>query len=187
MSWCFRRKRSLLDRSARLAERTGGHAGGVIVGQVVGTSEHAAAQNGPYRRLLSRFAVASIMATGISQFAFLTSYSAGAPPVAATAFAWLSGAIPNFLLNRRTWGGGGHAALRGEILRYAAISVATALLAALTTSNAEGLASTLFPATRAAQVAVVWGAFLGIYAVMLVVKFFLVDRLVFTAGRQQAR
>ncbi|TDD41429.1 GtrA family protein [Saccharopolyspora elongata] len=138
-----------------------------------------------YWRLLSRFAAASVVATGISQLVFLLSYSLGATPVVSTVLAWLSGAIPNFVLNRRTWGGGGRAALRGEILRYGAISVGTALLAALATHNAESLATVLFPDARAGQVAVVWGAFVATYAVMFVVKFFLIDRLVFRRSRHQ--
>ena len=136
-----------------------------------------------YWRLLTRFAAASVVATAISQVVFLTSYALGAAPVVATVLAWLGGAIPNFTLNRRTWGGGGRTALRGEILRYAVISVGTALLAAAATSYAEALARTAFPADRAPQIAVVWGAFLGTYAVMFVLKFFLVDRLVFTGRR----
>ncbi|MCI2420421.1 GtrA family protein [Saccharopolyspora sp. K220] len=113
----------------------------------------------------------------------MLSYSLGATAVFATTLAWLAGAIPNFVLNRRTWGGGGRAALRGEILRYGVISVGTALLAALATHNAETLAHALFPDVRTAQIAVVWGAFIGTYAVMFVVKFVLIDRLVFTARR----
>ncbi|KAA5831242.1 GtrA family protein [Saccharopolyspora hirsuta] len=136
-----------------------------------------------YWRLLSRFAAASAVATAISQVVFLVVYALGAAPVAATITAWLAGAIPNFTLNRRTWGSTGRAGLRGEILRYAVISVTTALLAALATHNAEALAQALFPDARSAQVAVVWGAFLGTYAVMFVLKFFLVDRLVFPDRR----
>ncbi|MER7080492.1 Putative flippase GtrA (transmembrane translocase of bactoprenol-linked glucose) [Saccharopolyspora kobensis] len=132
-----------------------------------------------YWHLLSRFAAASVVATAISQLVFLLVYALGAAPVVATITAWLAGAIPNFTLNRRTWGSTGRAGLRGEILRYAIISVTTALLAALATHNAETLAQASFPDTRSAQVAVVWGAFLGTYAVMFVIKFFLVDRLVF--------
>ncbi|QUH00743.1 GtrA family protein [Saccharopolyspora erythraea] len=136
-----------------------------------------------YWRLLSRFAAASVVATGVSQVVFVTSYALGAVAVVSTVLAWLAGAIPNFLLNRRTWGGGGRAALRGEILRYAVISVGTALLAAGATSAAESLAVSAFPGSRTPQVAVVWGAFLGTYLVMFVVKFFLVDRVVFTSRR----
>lgn len=148
--------------------------------QAIESPEVAESRGGRYRRLLTRFAAASLVATGVSQLVFLTSYSLGALPVVATVLAWLAGAVPNFVLNRRTWGGGGRETLRGEILRYGVISVGTALLAAAATSYAETLARTTFPDVRAAQVAIVWGAFLGTYLVMFVVKFFLVDRLVFT-------
>ncbi|MGP4020180.1 GtrA family protein [Saccharopolyspora sp. 5N708] len=149
------------------------------------TAESTGAGRGRYWRLLSRFAAASVVATAISQLVFLLSYSLGASAVLATVLAWLAGAIPNFVLNRRTWGGGGRAALRGEALRYGVISVGTALLAALATHHAETLAHALFPDARTGQVAVVWGSFVGTYAVMFVVKFFLIDRLVFTARPPQ--
>ncbi len=67
-----------------------------------------------YWRLISRFAAASVVATGISQVVFLLSYSLGATPVVSTVLAWLAGAIPNFTLNRRTWGGGGRGAPAGR-------------------------------------------------------------------------
>lgn len=139
-----------------------------------------------YWRLISRFAAASVVATGISQVVFLLSYSLGATAVISTVLAWLAGAIPNFTLNRRTWGGGGREALRGELLRYGLISVGTALLAAGATHLAEIAATSAFPDTRPAQVAVVWGAFIGTYAVMFVIKFVLIDRLVFTRPQQRA-
>ncbi|MFR9727589.1 GtrA family protein [Saccharopolyspora sp. MS10] len=142
---------------------------------------------GHYWRLISRFAAASVVATGISQLVFVGSYSLGALPVVSTVLAWLAGAVPNFLLNRRTWGGGGREALRGEILRYAALSVGTALLAALATSGAERLALDAFPHDRLPQVAIVWGAFLATYLVMFVVKFLIIDRFVFTARERPPR
>ncbi len=147
--------------------------------------EHATAQRGRYWRLISRFAAASVVATGISQVVFLTSYVFGSAPVISTVLAWLAGAIPNFVLNRRTWGGGGQDALRGEVLRYGVISVGTAVLAAFATHSAEDLAIRWFAHSEAAQVGLVWAAFVGTYLVMFVLKFFLVDRLVFTAHRRQ--
>lgn len=145
-------------------------------------------QESRYWHLLSRFAAASAVATVISQVVFLASYSLGAPPTASTVLAWLAGAIPNFLLNRRTWGGGKHA-LRAQVLRYAAISVGTALLAAVATNAAESVAHQVSANFRPGQVAIVWSAFVGTYLAMFVVKFFLVDRLVFTSRPQpeQAR
>ncbi len=130
--------------------------------------------------LVSRFAAASVVATGISQVAFVGTYWATGLTTLATVLGWLAGAIPNFTLNRRSWGGGQHP-LRSEIVRYGAISVGTALLAAVATGSAEALAAANFPDARPARIALVWAAFLGTYAAMFVVKFFLVDRLVFTA------
>ncbi|WP_243793499.1 GtrA family protein [Saccharopolyspora gloriosae] len=142
---------------------------------------------GHYWRLISRFAAASVVATGISQLVFVGSYALGALPVVSTVLAWLAGAVPNFVLNRRTWGGGGRSALRGEIVRYAALSVGTALLAAMATSGAERLALAEFPHDRLPQVAIVWGAFLATYLVMFVVKFFIIDRFIFTARERPPR
>ncbi|WP_228717321.1 GtrA family protein [Allosaccharopolyspora coralli] len=137
---------------------------------------------GRYWRLVSRYAAASAVATVVSQLVFLASYSLGAPPPLATMLAWLCGAIPNFLLNRRTWGGGD--AVRGELARFAIVSVGTAVLAALVTTGVEQLAVTWFANSRPTQVALVQAAFLGTYVAMFVVKFFLIDRFVFTAHRK---
>ncbi|WP_344130532.1 GtrA family protein [Saccharopolyspora halophila] len=137
--------------------------------------------------MLSRFAAASVIATVISQLVFLVSYSLGSAPIFATVLAWLAGAIPNFVLNRRTWGGGGRSALRGEIIRFGVISIGTALVAALAAHGAEILATSQFPHNRPAQIAIVWGAFAGTYVAMFAVKFVLFDKIVFTAHRQQQR
>lgn len=139
-----------------------------------------------YRHLVSRFAAASAVATGISQVVFLLSYSLGAAPTAATIAAWLAGAVPNFALNRRTWGDRGRDGLRGQLLRYGAISVGTALLAAGATHLAEGAARSAFPDSSTARIVVVWAAFAGTYGVTFVLKFFLVDRLVFSRDRQHS-
>lgn len=132
------------------------------------------------RRLVGSFAAASVVATGISQAVFVTSYWATGLAAVATVLGWLGGAVPNFLLNRRSWGAGPHG-LRGEVLRFAAISVATAVLAGLATQWAEGIAAASFPGGHPTRIAIVWGAFLGTYAAMFVVKFVLLDRLVFNA------
>lgn len=149
------------------------------------TQQVPGARFGRYWHLLRRFAAASVVATVISQLVFLISYSLGSAPIVATVLAWLAGAIPNFVLNRRTWGGGGRSALRGEILRFGVISIGTAVVAALAAHGAEILATSQFPHNRPAQIAVVWGAFAGTYVAMFVVKFVLFDKVVFTAHRQQ--
>lgn len=132
------------------------------------------------RRLVGSFAAASVVATGISQVVFVTSYWLTGIAAVATVLGWLGGAVPNFLLNRRSWGAGPHG-LRGELLRFGVISVATAVLAGLATKGAEGMAAASFPAGHPARIAIVWGAFLGTYVAMFAVKFVLLDRLVFSA------
>ncbi|RCW43176.1 GtrA-like protein [Halopolyspora algeriensis] len=142
-------------------------------------------RRGRYGWLLRRFAAASAVATVSNQLVFVTAYAAGASPVVATVLAWLAGAVPNFLLNRRAWGGGGRRALRGEILRFVLISVSTALLAAVATSSVEPLALRWFSESPSARIALVSAVFLGTYAVMFVLKFVLMDRIVFTARRRR--
>lgn len=137
-----------------------------------------------YWRLLRRFAAASAVATVGSQLVFVASYALGATALLATGLGWLTGASLNFGLNRRNWGRHGRSGLRGEILRFAVISAATALVAAVATSYSEQLALEVFAHSRSAQVVMVWAAFLGTYLVMFVAKFFLMDRLVFTDHRR---
>lgn len=137
-----------------------------------------------YWRLLRRFAAASAVATVGSQLVFVTSYALGATTLLATGLGWLTGASLNFGLNRRNWGSHGRAGLRGEILRFAVVSGATALVAAVATAYSEQLALEVFADSRSAQVVTVWAAFLGTYIVMFVAKFFLMDRLVFTGHRR---
>lgn len=154
--------------------------------------QHAAAnadrhitRRGRHRWLLRRFAAASAVATVSNQLVFVTAYAAGASPVMATVLAWLAGAVPNFLLNRRTWGSGGRSALRGEVLRFLLISVTTALLAAVATSSVEPLALRLFSESPSARIALVSVVFVGTYAAMFALKFVLMDRVVFTARRRR--
>lgn len=139
---------------------------------------------GRYRWLLRRFAAASAVATLSSQLVFVVAYAVGSAPVPATVLAWLAGAVPNFLINRRTWGSRGSTALRGELLRFAIVSITTAVLAAMATRYTETLALRLFEDSRSAQVALVWGAFFGTYLIMFILKFFLMDRVVFTGHRR---
>ncbi|WP_019854652.1 GtrA family protein [Actinopolyspora mortivallis] len=139
---------------------------------------------GRYWRLLRRFAGASAVATVSSQFVFGLSYALGAGTTVATVLGWLSGAVPNFLLNRRTWGSRGRAGLRGELVRFLPISVLTALAAATATHYTETLALHVFHDAHTPRVVLVWSAYLGTYLVMFVVKFFLMDRVVFASRGQ---
>ena len=91
--------------------------------------------------------------------------------------AWVAGAVPNYWLNRTwTWQRRGRPSLRHEVLPYVAIILATLLLAAVVTSRRGRLAARprRLGTVRTVAVAV---AFLGVYVIMFVVRYLLLDRL----------
>jgi putative flippase GtrA len=135
-------------------------------------------------RLWGRYTVGSVLAGVLSQTVFVACYALGAPPVVATVTAFVAGAVPNYLLNRRwAWRQPGPAHLGREVLPYAAIVVATALTAAAVTTAADRLVRTAV-VDRGWQVVLVGAAFLGTYGVLFVLKFVLFDRWVFV-GRSR--
>ncbi|ASU78280.1 hypothetical protein CDG81_08245 [Actinopolyspora erythraea] len=137
-----------------------------------------------YWRLLRGFAAVSALATVSSQLVFVVSYWISSASTLATVLGWLAGAVPNFFLNRRNWGSTGRHQLRGELARFAVVSVTTFLLAAVATNYTEELAHNLFAASEFRRVLLVWGSYLGTYLLMFVLKFFLMDRLVFSTPRR---
>ena len=95
----------------------------------------------------------------------------------ASVLSWLAGAVPNFWLNRSwAWQRTGRPSLRHEVLPYAAIIVTTLVLATIATGLADhwlheqGISSSL-------RVGLVAAVFLGVYVVVFVVRFFLLERL----------
>jgi putative flippase GtrA len=132
-----------------------------------------------------RYTAGSIVAGLISQAVFVVCYALGALPMVASITAFLAGAVPNYLLNRRwAWRGRGRADVVRETLPYAVIVVTTALAAAAVTSATDGWVR-LNVDHRGWQIALVTAAFLGTYGVMFVLKFVLFDRLVFTGSRRR--
>ena len=129
-------------------------------------------------RKLVTYAGGSVVATVCSELTLLLLYGVWqVPAAAASVVAWVAGAVPNYWLNRTwTWQRRGRPSLRSEVAPYAVIIGLTLLLAVAATKTADwalrsaGVSAT----TRVAAVAVV---FLGVYVVMFVVRFFLLDRL----------
>lgn len=125
----------------------------------------------------SRFTLSSVFAATVSQLVFLISYGFGALPLVASISAFVAGAVPNYLVNRRwTWQRRGRAGLR-ELLPYTMIVLGTFGIAALVTTVADSWADSLL-VPHFWQVLLVGGAYLGTYGVMFVIKFQLFDRLV---------
>ena len=133
--------------------------------------------------LWAKYSASSVIATVLSQVAFALCYWFGTAAIVATLVAWVCGAVPNYVLNRRwTWG------RSGQKLPYTIIVVGSAVTAAIVTSVTDHLVQPL--ESHLWKTVLVTGSYLGTYAVLFIVKFVLFDRLVFArtgAGPAEAR
>jgi putative flippase GtrA len=127
---------------------------------------------------LSRYAAGSVIAASLSELTFLVVFGVGhAPAVVATVVAFLAGAVPNWVLNRRwAWSRSDRVSPRRELVPYIAIVAATLIATIAGTAVAEAAAHNL---SHWLAVAVVDGAFVVITGAMFVIKFVLFDRVVF--------
>jgi putative flippase GtrA len=130
-----------------------------------------------------RYAAGSVVATICSEATFLLLYGPlGASPAASSAVAWLAGAIPNYWLNRTwTWKRRGKPNLVGELLPYVAIVLGTLLLAVAATTLVDHRLNGA-NVTESVRVALVGGTFLGVYGMVFLLRFFLLEWLFRRAG-----
>jgi putative flippase GtrA len=124
-----------------------------------------------------RYAVGSAFATGVSAVTFAVVYRGlHAGPQVASVAAFGAGAVVNFVSNRFwAWSGRHRLGLGRDLAGYLTLAVATALAAAGVTSLTERL-------TRAWVL--VEASYFGTYAAMFLVKFVLLDRVVFRSRHQ---
>ena len=122
----------------------------------------------------------SVLATLISAAVFPLVYRwAHAGPRIATFAAFAAGAAVSFVVNRFwTWSRRQRAGLSRDLFGFLAVAGSVAILAAIVTSITD------FYADRAGvsdnlRTALVETAYLGTYGVMFLIKFLLLDRLVF--------
>ena len=122
--------------------------------------------------LWAKYSASSVIATVVSQVAFALCYWFGTAAIVATLVAWISGAGPNYVLNRRwTWG------RSGQKLPYTIIVVGSAITAALVTTVTDHLVQGID--SHAWKTLLVTGSYFGTYGVLFILKFVLFDRLVF--------
>lgn len=152
-----------------------------------GSTEPAGSSRRTRIRTLWRYGAGSVIATVCSEVVFLTLYGVlGTSTTWASILGWLAGAVPSYWLNRTwTWGRRGRPSLRGELLPYVAIVLATLTLAVSATSAADAAltATDLDVTTRSALVGAV---FLLVYVLVFVLRFFLLDRLFKRASQPTA-
>lgn len=127
---------------------------------------------------LLRYLTGSVVATVCSEIAFVLLYGlVGLGTTWSSVLSWVAGAVPNFWLNRNwAWQRTGRPSLRREVLPYAAIIVATLVLATVLTHvtdvwlHHQGV-------SHSTRVTLVAAVFLGTYVVVFALRFVLLERL----------
>jgi putative flippase GtrA len=141
----------------------------------------------PRWRTFLRYAAGSLVATGCSEVVLVAGYGLfGLGPQAASLVAWVAGAVPNYLLNRRwAWRERDRPPVWRELLPYWVITLGTAALAIAATTAADGLVRHAV-SDRGERSFLLGVVYLAAYGVVFVIKFVLFDGWVFAAKRSCA-
>jgi putative flippase GtrA len=127
-----------------------------------------------------KFVGASAVSTAISQLTLMGVYGLGGlDATLAGVCAFAAGAVPNFLINRRwAWRRSGTPPLVREVLPYLAVIVAGGLLSTGLITLADHLLQPVL-ANRGFRTLALDGVYVASYGLLFVVKFLILDRLVF--------
>ena len=138
-------------------------------------------------RLFTRFAAGTVIATGCSQLTFVLLFGlVRAPAGVSGAAAFLAGTVPNFLIHRFwTWRRCGPVGIRRELLPYLAVITFNGLVATVVTMGVDRFVAAALP-DHVLRTAVNALAFSASYFPLFVLKFALLDRLVFGRDRDDA-
>lgn len=147
---------------------------------------------GLYRRLrgragsrflvkVTRYAIGSVVAllTSVAVFALLLDVGVGT--TADSILAFLAGALPNWILNRRwAWERTGEINVAREIFGYTLISLISLAASSLGTGWADALLRHHLSHEHALRVTLVTTAYVAVQGLLFVVKFVAYDALVFS-------
>jgi putative flippase GtrA len=132
--------------------------------------------------LFTRFAAGTAVSTACSQAAFVLLF--GVLSVSATvsgAVAFVAGTVPNFLIHRYwTWRRSGPVGIRRELLPYLVVITFSGLVAVGITAGVDRLIGETIN-DRAMRTVIVAVAFNASFLPLFILKFTLLDRLVFGA------
>ncbi len=143
-------------------------------------------QSTPMGTKLTRYTIGSAVAFATSAIVFPIVYVLGASTTVCSITAFVAGAIPNWILNRRwAWKLRGRVAFGREVVAYVVISVIQLVLTSLTTAWAQQQVQSI-PAGHGLRAAIVTGAYLAVFVVMFGAKFAIYELWIFS-GRSRVR
>jgi putative flippase GtrA len=150
-----------------------------------------------YRRLsrsrfavkVTRYAIGSVVALLTSVVVFALLLDAGVGTTADSILAFVAGAIPNWILNRRwAWERTGEMDVAREVVGYTLISIVALAASSAGTGWVDTLAREHLSHQHALQVVLVTFAYVAVQGFLFVAKFIAYDKWVFTdGGRIRAR
>ena len=140
-----------------------------------------------YAAKLTKYAIGSVIALVTSVIVFAILIWLGAHTGIASAAAFIAGAIPNWILNRKwAWKMEGRTEWMREILAYTVISVIVWAASTWTTGHTQDWAKGHVAAGHGLRVIITTAAYVFVQAVFFVIKFVIYDKWVF-AGRSRVR
>lgn len=149
-----------------------------------------------YRRLkdsrfvvrVTRYAIGSIVALLTSAVVFALLLDVGVGTTADSILAFVAGALPNWLLNRRwAWERSGELDFTREVVGYTTISLVALAASSAGTGLVDALVRQHLNHAHAVRVALVTLTYVAVQGLLFVAKFVAYDRFVFTEeGRSRA-
>jgi putative flippase GtrA len=135
-----------------------------------------------------RYAVGSVLALGTSVVVFAVLLQLGVGTTIDSILAFIAGAIPNWILNRRwAWKMEGRVEVTREVVGYTIVSVISLVAASYATGVAHSyVTNQSHHVSHGLHTIIVTGTYVLVQAVLFVVKFVIYDRWVF-AGRSRFR
>ena len=141
----------------------------------------------PLRGRITRYTIGSIVAAATSAVVFWVAYLLGASPTACSVTAFVAGAIPNWILNRRwAWKVEGRISLGREVVAYVIISLLSLIATSATTEWTANHVRSMTAGHNFIRAAIVTASYLAVFAVLFVAKFAVYELWIF-AGRSRVR
>jgi putative flippase GtrA len=135
---------------------------------------------------VTRYTIGSIIALVTSVVVFAALYVVGVGTTACSIAAFVAGAVPNWILNRRwAWGVKGRVSFGREIIGYIAVSVAALIASSAATAWTNARVQSI-PAHHGVRVILVTASYVAVQGVLFALKFAVYEHWVF-AGRSRVR
>src|SRR5436309_7999435 len=140
----------------------------------------------PLGARITRYTLGSIIAAATSAVVFALLYVMGVGTTACSVAAFVAGAIPNWILNRKwAWQVSGKIAIGREVLAYIVVSALTLLATTEATAWTQRQVQSL-PAHHGIRVLLVTASYLAVFAILFVARFAVYDLWIFS-GRSRVR